>query len=334
MTETTDPVLNPESAEQLLTRMASVYAKGESDLLAAAVEAGAYADRYVSARLALGDKRSEAVKAVEGRLAEVGGTVTKANDLIGVYHAVRLLAAGGDTGKLRLGHVREGFKMLVRRENPDTPQEQWVMLPGFEDECRALFAEAVSAGWSRPACVEKCQELVRRHDAELAKCNALDARTRAEKAAAAAAEAETPEAREELEEAADAAREAAEKAAERAADAELLGTAPRTGRTRKTPAKHDRDPQPLPTCISVAKAAGSAQDLGQLLADMAMQADKDVAEIVGHFAACLDWSPRVGAAFVKGLARSESPSTAWAMHKMLLAVLPPSQTRGQLAKVG
>jgi hypothetical protein len=312
-----------KDAAKLLTSMAKAYARGERGLLTAAVEAGEYADGYIRARLALGDKRAACVQAVEGKLAEVSGDVVKANTLIGTYHAYRLLNPG-DACVFTLSHFREAFTLLVIRVEKDTPNETWTLLPGFEDQCKAAYSELSTGKLSKTACIERCRKLVREYDAEMAKAQAADLQTRADKVAEAAKQAATPEAKAQLDATAVMAKKAAEQAAKKAADAALLAANPEAPKQPRRAAPDKAVEQPL-SCVDVARAASSAKDLGALLADMIHQSGKDAAEVIEHLAACLDWNPRMGSSLIKGLARSESPSTAFAMHKMLCAVLPPSK---------
>jgi hypothetical protein len=78
----------------------------------------------------------------------------------------------------------------------------------------------------------------------------------------------------------------------------------------------------LPTCIGTAKAAASAKELAQLLADMIRESGKEVPEVMEHLAASLDWSPKMGTALLRGMAKRESAATARAMHALLSAALP------------
>jgi hypothetical protein len=197
-----------------------------------------------------------------------------------------------------------------------------VLLHGFEDECKALYAEAASAKLSKTACIDKCRALVKKYEAELAKADACNAQTAADKAASAVAQAATPEAKAELQRTADALKAVANKATEKAADKELLANAPpapKAPRITPAPVPAVQPRQPLPTCIGTAKSAASAKDLGQLLADMVKQSGKDMSEVIEHFAACMDWNPKIGMALVKGMVRSESPSTVNALRMALNA---------------
>ncbi len=78
----------------------------------------------------------------------------------------------------------------------------------------------------------------------------------------------------------------------------------------------------LPTCIGTAKAAASAKELGQLLADMVRESGKEASEVLEALAASLDWSPKMGTALLRGMAKRESAATAKAMHALLSAALP------------
>src|SRR5262249_306244 len=144
------------------------------------LEAGRLADRYLGQRMALGDKRAPCVQALEGELARYSSAAVDVNRLIACYHSFRLLAEepGLAAGKKALaeavpyGHYRDGYGQLVQRVHKDTPQEAWVLLPGVEEEAKALYARAVADGLSKEAVLDGVKAVLRRkaeRDAEKAR---------------------------------------------------------------------------------------------------------------------------------------------------------------------
>lgn len=129
------------------------------------------------------------------------------NRLVQCYQASRLLTDGADKADVPFGHYRDGWCQLVERVNKDTAEEDWVLLPGMEGECRDCFAEAVKDQWPRETVQTQVKGLLRRY---------ADAQ-----AAAARAKADSQrEAEREAEEKANAARIATIRQAETAAKAE------------------------------------------------------------------------------------------------------------------
>jgi hypothetical protein len=175
------------------TRAAAVkaYRRGESAYAAGLLESGRLCGVYVGQRLALGDKREVAVKALEGDLSRFSSTEVDVNRLVRTYHAYRLLAEEpGLTAKpakgkpapadgVAYGVYRDHWCRLVERA-AGTREESYTLLPGVEKACLAMFRRAVRDELSPKAAGELCGRLVRAHAARLA---------RAEKARLAQAEA-------------------------------------------------------------------------------------------------------------------------------------------------
>jgi hypothetical protein len=207
------------------TRAAAVkaYRKGESAYAAGLLESGRLCGVYVGQRLALGDKREVAVKALEGDLSRYSSTEVDVNRLIRTFHAYRLLAL--ETGltekpakgkpapadSVAYGVYRDHYARLVERVASGR-EESYALLPGIEAACRSMFRRAVRDELSPKAAGELVGKLVRAHAARLA---------RAEKARLATAEAKA-RAEREAEQRAVAELRAAQ-AAERAAQEQAKG---------------------------------------------------------------------------------------------------------------
>jgi hypothetical protein len=179
-----------EEAQSTLRAVVRAYKQGEKAYRAGLLEAGRLADSYVHQRLALGDKRAAAVQTLEGQLAQWSSSTVDIDRLIGCYHAYRLLAEepGVKADVVPYGHYRDAWRQLVQRVNKDTPAESWVLLPGVEEEAKALFGKAVADSLGREAVLEQCKALQRRYaEAAAAQAQAERARAEAEAEAKAAA---------------------------------------------------------------------------------------------------------------------------------------------------
>src|SRR5258705_202578 len=74
--------------------------------------------------------------------------------LIRAWQAHRLLAVeAGVPDKaskgMPYGHYRDAWVQLCERQQADTAEECWVLLPGLEAECTALYAKGLEAGWNK-----------------------------------------------------------------------------------------------------------------------------------------------------------------------------------------
>jgi hypothetical protein len=158
-------------ADDTLKAAVREYRKGEKAYAAALLEAGRLSDLYVHQRLALRDKRAAAVQALEGELAKRSSATVDVNRLIGCYHAYRLLAdepglvgtgkKPGPAHDVPYGHYRDCWVQLVERQAKDTAQESWVLLPGLEADCLALFATATQDGLSKDAIKDAIRGLLK-----------------------------------------------------------------------------------------------------------------------------------------------------------------------------
>jgi hypothetical protein len=179
-----------EEAAATLKATVKAYRSGERAYRVGLLYAGKLADSYVHQRLALGDKRAAAVQTLEGQLAQWSSSTVDIDRLIGCHHAYRLLAeepsVKADT--ITYGHYRDAWWQLVQRVHKDTPAESWVLLPGVEEEAKALFAKAAADSLGREAVLEQCKALQRRYaEAAAAQAQAERAKAQAEAEAKAAA---------------------------------------------------------------------------------------------------------------------------------------------------
>jgi hypothetical protein len=179
-----------EEAQSTLKATIRAYKQGEKAYRAGLLEAGKLADTYNHQRLALGDRRAAVVQTLEGQLAQYSSSTVDIDRLIGCHHAYRLLAEepGVKADTVPYGHYRDAWRQLVQRTNKDTPQEAWVLLPGVEEEAKALFGKAVADSLGREAVLEQCKALQRRYaEAAAAQAQAERAKAQAEAEAKAAA---------------------------------------------------------------------------------------------------------------------------------------------------
>ena len=139
-------------AASTLKALVKAYRAGERSYRAGLLEAGRLADQYLHQRMDLGDKRAAAVQAVEGQLAAHASSTVDVNRLVGTFHAYRLLCEEPGLSKVDVpyGHYRDCWALLVERQHKDSPQEQWALLPGLEQEARDLFAKSAAALANRP----------------------------------------------------------------------------------------------------------------------------------------------------------------------------------------
>jgi hypothetical protein len=149
-------------ANKTLEACVAAFSAGESAMRSGRLEAGRLADLYVKQRVALGDARDMAVKALAGELAKYASSAadTDVNGLIRVYHTWRLLAveSGRADANVPYGHYVNAFVQLVERTAKDGA-ETWVLLPGLESECKALFLDCTVNSFSRDVCKDKVREL-------------------------------------------------------------------------------------------------------------------------------------------------------------------------------
>jgi hypothetical protein len=194
-----------EQANATLQACSRAVRKGELAYKTGLLEGGRLADVYVHQRMALGDKRSAATDLLTLELSRYASSTVDVNRLIGTYHAYRLLAEEqGLTGEGRkqgpadavaYGVYRDYWARLVERQQKDTPQECWALLPGLEQACRAAFAKAVQDGLSREAVAELAAGLLKQHAAHQAEATKqaaeqAEAKAKAEQEAAQKAAAE------------------------------------------------------------------------------------------------------------------------------------------------
>src|SRR5262245_61399143 len=105
-----------DEAASTLKATVKAYRQGEKAYRAGLLAAGRLGDQYLHQRVAVGDKRSVAVQALEGELAKYASSSVDANRLIACYHAYRLLAEEpGIKEDVAYGHYRDAWQQLVQR---------------------------------------------------------------------------------------------------------------------------------------------------------------------------------------------------------------------------
>ena len=172
-------------ANATLDACVKAFASGESAMRSGRLEAGRLADLYVKQRVALGDARDVAVKALAGELAKYASSAADCdvNGLVRVYHAWRLLAEplqGAVT--VPYGHYVNAFCQLAERTVKDGA-ETWVLLPGLEKEAAELFRDCAVNGFNRDVCKDKVRQLHVTYalkQAELRDASAKEAASKAE----------------------------------------------------------------------------------------------------------------------------------------------------------
>jgi len=125
--------------------------------------------------MALGDARKAAVDTVKGDLSRYASSPVDVNRLVLTYHAYRLLAeepglatqpAKGKPAPadaVSYGHYRDAYARLVERTDKDTATERYILLPGFEEQCKSLYADSTANGLSKDAVEVKVTGTLRNY---------------------------------------------------------------------------------------------------------------------------------------------------------------------------
>lgn len=153
-------------AGQLRKQYLKSYRSGEHEYRKGLMEAGRLAHEYVVVQMRRGQKRDQAVKTIEGDLNAVSTTIVDANRLIRCYQSYRLLCEAQGLDKaaadMSYGAYTQGWSRLVEAVQQGRPEENYVLLPGMEQDCLALFADGVKGEWSMDSARTRCGELVLR----------------------------------------------------------------------------------------------------------------------------------------------------------------------------
>jgi hypothetical protein len=177
------------ACQATLKALVTAYRKGERAYREGLLEAGRLCLEYITGRLALGDKRAAAVQAIEGQLAAYASDTVDVNRLVRCYAAYSLLTNGDATltkaaANVPYGHYRDAWCLLTERVDKDTATERFILLPGYEQQAQAGFAQAVKDGLSGKAVTEKSKNLHRdyaMHQAAKAKAAEQQAKEQAAK---------------------------------------------------------------------------------------------------------------------------------------------------------
>ena len=159
-----------QSANALRVKCVEAFQLAETGYVSQMLLAAQYASEYTSARLLLGDSRTTVVSALEGELNRYSSSLVKADRMICVHWAHKLLTEGMGAEALNMahmvqaipyGHWDQAFCAMVQRTNKGGADETYILLPGVEAQAVEFFVHAVANSLSRKACVEKVQELKR-----------------------------------------------------------------------------------------------------------------------------------------------------------------------------
>lgn len=276
------------AAQKALLQSANCIRRAERGLATSMLQAGKFGYSYLYHHVAAGASRDSGITALQGRWAEYGED-TKANVVIPCYHAYRLLQEEPGLKVEVAYHLwRDYWRQLVERSmvtmdvggGRTVKQEQWALLPGLEQECKAEFARVAGLGKpDKQAASAAVRALVERH--ESLKADAAKLAAAAKQAADTAAKAELDKARiaeAKAEQDAKAAKQAAEQAKD-AEKAELTRQAEDAKeRLRQSQAelvaKHAAATAATAEKDRADKAAAEAERLRQVAADKALKAAK------------------------------------------------------------
>jgi hypothetical protein len=158
-----------ESLERLAEKLRKDYTrsfrKGERDYLAGMMDTGRLCHEYIVCQVKRGQARSQAVKTIEGDLNAISTSTVNANELIRSYWAEVLLRDEGEgkaTWHFPYGAYRQGWQRLIQAEDMGKATERYILLPGMENDCKALFAEGSKGEWNTDSSREQCNGLLKR----------------------------------------------------------------------------------------------------------------------------------------------------------------------------
>lgn len=178
-----------QAADATLKAASKAHRRAEGDGRAGFLEAGRLAAEYLAQRLALKHSRDNAVKALAGEWAKYASSTVDAsyvNRVVRAWHAHRLLAveagvADKDAKAVPYGHYREAWAQLLHTAADGTV----VLLPGLEERCKALYREALTAGWQLDDSLKHVRTVQAEYaKAQAAAADAAAAKAKADKAAA------------------------------------------------------------------------------------------------------------------------------------------------------
>src|SRR5262249_12782746 len=182
-------------AEAALKAANKAFARGEADYLRGMLAAGYHGRVFVARMLATGKPRDNAITRLAADWAlyasyRVDGPFV--NRVLRATAAADLLAEGGREGKqaakVPYGHYRDGWSRLLERV-PGDGDEQYVLLPGLQAECRGAFQRAAAGKWPKEQAEAECQRLVAEHAARQQAAARAEAQAAAERKAQAEQEA-------------------------------------------------------------------------------------------------------------------------------------------------
>lgn len=150
-------------AKKELGLVVKALKSGNRETAVAQYVAGLHGLRFVNLCRKAGKARSFATDELERDLSWWLGRSVDANVILRTYAAIRLLHGDvtppqSSAGKAEknawaervdamppVGHFHKAYSQLVERTE-DGREERWVLLPGFEDKCLAVYTDAIAKG--------------------------------------------------------------------------------------------------------------------------------------------------------------------------------------------
>jgi hypothetical protein len=127
------------------------------------LETGRLCHEYLLRRMAppIRASRDAAVQALEGMLAVYSTREVDVNELVRCWAAHSLLCEAQQLkADVPYGHYQQAWSQLAERQEKNTPQEHWALLPGLEEECLAAYRECVEHSTDREGVKKRVAAIV------------------------------------------------------------------------------------------------------------------------------------------------------------------------------
>lgn len=162
-----------DELEKARKDVCKMFARAQGDWADGHILTGKGAHHYLIVWMSppLSRDRKKAVANLETDLSNISGLEEDVNREIRCYFAnvllreAQQLAKGKHAVAVPYSHWVNAWSQLIRRTNEDTPQETYVLLPGFEEQCLKLFAEEAPKHLSLKELKPKIDKLVYEHSA-------------------------------------------------------------------------------------------------------------------------------------------------------------------------
>lgn len=145
---------------QLLQSVKSAMLRGERGLRDGYLDAGRFAREYRMMRLVEKHSAQAVDDDLRGVLSRHSAQRIKPYDLIAAAEAHRLLDPRDEFRDVSYSHFSREYRKFLERVNRDTPDEIYVLLPGFEEECERVFREGAEADWNLGSTKDHVDQLV------------------------------------------------------------------------------------------------------------------------------------------------------------------------------